>query len=82
MTQTTGRAPASLAVVLPFEQAALLLAIAEEARSIRRRRDEHRARGGKDTEWAKRLPIGTVGALCVLVDDLDAVLASEEVENR
>lgn len=69
-------APVSLNVVLPFEQAALLLAIAAEVREIRRKRDEHRARGGKDTSWAKTLPIGTVAPACQLADELDAVLAS------
>lgn len=56
-------------VVITTDEYADLLALRIVARELRRKRDEHVARGGKDTTWAKRLPIGSVAAVCELAGE-------------
>ena len=68
-------APTRMFALVDADELACLLALAAEMRSIKRRRDEHVARGGKDTSWAKTLPIGTVAAGCLLVEALDETQA-------
>lgn len=64
------------ACIVDSDELQVLLTLESVARDLRRKRDDHRARGGRDTNWAKTLPIGVVEPFDLVLDALDEVRAA------
>lgn len=64
------------ACIVDRDELEILHALERTARDLRRKRDEHRARGGRDTNWAKTLPIGVADPFDLVLDALDEVRAA------
>lgn len=67
--------PTVMLVAVDVDELAALLALAAEARNLRRKRDEHQRTHWTGPKGRLTLPLGAVGALCDLTDGLDAVQA-------